>query len=199
MRQVVVGFSFVLLFAVAWGQNRLPKEEAQRYARACVEQLGNLGDAQIKTEVDPEKVVAVRGEGGGAMIIPDKNLSKEKLAKVGKDAIPVGQVWLRKWTVVVGGKPVPSDKLRVVTVNVDGKDRPMPLLLVGVRGKAEKDLELVVYAKDSEPILTVPLKPVEFVQDLPINLEWQRGEKQVDPLTLTIFGKYQAILPITRQ
>jgi len=149
--------------------------------------------------VDPEKACAVRGEGGGAMAIPDKNLSKEKLAKAGKDVVPVGQVWLRKWTVAAGDKPVANDKLRVITIKVDDKHRPMPLLLLGVRKKGEKDLELVVYAKDSEPVLALPLKKVDFIQDLPLELEWQRGEKNVDPLTLTLFGKYQAVLPITRQ
>jgi hypothetical protein len=75
----------------------------------------------------------------------------------------------------------------------------MPLLLLGVRAKGEKGLELVVYAKENEPVVVVPLKKVDFVQDMPLNMEWQRGEKQVDPLTMTVFGKYQAILPITRQ
>jgi hypothetical protein len=181
------------------GQNRLPQEEAQRYAKACVEQLGKLGDAQIESDVDSDKVVAVRGEGGGAMVIPDKKLSKEKLAKAGQDVIPVGHLWLRKWTLVAGGKPVPNDKLRIVTIKVDGKDRPMPLLLLGVRKQQDKGLELVAYAKDNEPVLVVTLKPVDFVQELPLDLEWQRGEKQADPLTLTIFGKYRAVVPITRQ
>ncbi len=198
MKRFVAGISLVLLVGLAVGQDRLPQEEARRYARVCVEQLGNLPDAPIPTDVDPEKASAVRGEGGGAMIIPDKRLSKEKLVRAAKDVMPVGQLWLRKWTAVVNGKAVPNDKLRVVLINVDGNNRPMPLLLLGVR-KQEKGLELLAYSRDSEPLLVVPLKPVEFVQELPLDLEWQRGEKQVDPLTLTLFGKYQAVLPITRQ
>jgi hypothetical protein len=149
--------------------------------------------------VDAESPCAVRGEGFGAMAIPDKKLSKEKLARLGKDMVPLGQVWLRKWTVVVAGKAVANDKLRVVTIKVDDKDRPMPLLLVGVRKKEKKDLELVVYAKDSTPLLTLPLKPVDFIQELPVELEWQRGEKDTDSLTLTLLGKYQGVLPVMRQ
>jgi hypothetical protein len=188
------------LFAgIACGQDRLTKEEAQRYAKVCVEQLGTLGDAQIATDVDPEKASAVRGEGGGGMVIPDKMLSPERLAKAGPEVVPLGQLWLRKWTVVAGGKPVPNDRLRIVTVTVDDKGRPMPLFLLGVRKKGGKELELVAYARDSEPILTLPLRKVEFVQDPPIDLEWQRGEKNVDSLTMTLFGRYQAVLPITRQ
>jgi hypothetical protein len=186
------------LVSLAAGQDRLPQDEAQRYAKVCVGQAGRLADAQIEMDVDSEKACAVRGEGGGAMAVPDKKLTREKLLKAGEGVVPVGQVWLRKWTAVVGGKPVPKDRLRIVTVNVDDKDRPMPLLLAGVRKKGA-GLELVVYAADSDPLLAVPLKAVEFVQDLPLDLRWERGEKNVDPLTLTIFGKYQAVLPITRQ
>jgi hypothetical protein len=199
MRPLAAVICFAVLVGLVAGQDRLPQEEAQRYAKVCVEQLGSLADAQVETDVDPEKAVAVRGEGGGAMVIPDKKLSKEKLAKAGKDVVPVGQVWLRKWTVVASGKPVAEDKLRVVTVNVDDKDRPMPLLLVGVRRKGERALELVAYGKDADPVLTVPLKPVDFIQESPVELEWRRGEKEADSLTLTVLGKYQAILPVTRQ
>jgi hypothetical protein len=199
MKPLITGVCFALFVGLVAGQDRLTQEEARRYAKVCVDQLGSLDDAAIETVVDVDKPCAVRGEGGGAMVIPDKKLSKERLAKIGKDVVPVGQVWLRKWTVVVGGKPVPNDKLRVVTIKVDDKDRPMPLLLVGVRKKGKKDVELVVYAKDSEPLLTLPLKRVEFIQELPVELEWQRGEKKADSLTVTVLGKYQAVLPVMRQ
>jgi hypothetical protein len=198
MKPVLAGVCFVLLVDLVAGQERLAPDEARRYARVCVEQLGRLADAPIETDVDPEKACAARGEGGGAMAIPDRKLSKEGLLKA-EGVVPVGQVWLRKWTVVVGGKPVPRERLRVVTIHVDDRDRPMPLLLLGVRKKGEKGLELVAFARDSEPLLAVPLKPVDFVQDLPLDLQWERGEKNVDPLTLTLFGKYRAVLPITRQ
>jgi hypothetical protein len=199
MKPVVAGLCIAFLVGLAAGQDRLPPDEAQRYAKVCVGQAGRLADAQIEMDVDPDKACAVRGEGGGAMAIPDKKLTRERLLKIGEGVVPVGQVWLRKWTPVVGGKPVPKERLRVVTVNVDDKDRPMPLLLAGVRKKREAGLELVVYGTDSEPLLAVPLKAVEFVQDLPLDLRWERGEKNVDPLTLTVFGKYQAVLPVTRQ
>jgi hypothetical protein len=199
MKRLAVGVCFTLLAGTLAAQDRLPQEEAQRYAKVCVEKLGSLADAQIETEVDPEKAVAVRGEGGGAMAIPDKKLSKDRLAKISQDVVPLGHLWLRKWTVVAGGKAVPQDRLRVVTINVDDKDRPMPLFLLGVRKKGKKGPELVAYGKESEPILTIPLKKVDFVQELPVVVEWQRGEKDEDALTLTVLGRYQAVLPVTRQ
>lgn len=186
---------FVTAFA---GEGRLSKEDAQRYAKLCVEQTGSKSsNSQIKTDVDPEKACAVQGEGGGAMVIPDKALTAEKLAKAGKDIVPVGQLWLRKWTLVIDGTPVPDKTLKIAKINIDEKKRPMPLFLLGVRKNGEK-MELLVYAKGNEPMLVMPLKTIDFIPETPLELEWTRGEKQIDPLTMKILGKYQAEFPITR-
>jgi hypothetical protein len=199
MKPLLAGVCFVSFIAAVVGQDRLPPDDAQRYAKVCVEQLGTLTDAPLSLDVDVEKPCAVRGEGGGAMIVPDKSLSKEKLAKLGQEVAPLGQLWLRKWTPVVAGKPIANDRLRIVTLKVDDKDRPMPLLLLGVRKKGEKDLELVGYARESEPILVLALKKTEFIQALPVELEWQRGDKNADALNLSVLGQYQAVLPIARE
>jgi hypothetical protein len=114
-----------------------------------------------------------------------------------KDVLPVGQLWLRKWTLVVDGKATPNDKLRIVTVNLDDKDRPMPFFLLGVR--KGKKLELVIYAKDSEPLLVLPLKKLATLPKLPLELEWKRGEKDADFLTLNVLGKYQTVMTIAGQ
>jgi hypothetical protein len=195
MNALLVGVC-VALAGIA--QDRLPLDEAQGYAKVCVELLGRLTDAPINLDVDVEKPCAVRGEGGGAMIVPDKSLSKEKLGKVGPDVVPVGQLWLRKWAPVVEGKPVPPDRLRIVTLRVDDKDRPMCLLMLGVR-KGEKGPELVGYARESEPILVLPLKRIELIQALPVELEWQRGDQNADSLVLGVLGQYHVVLPIARE
>ena len=189
-----------LLAGFAWAQqNRLPSEQAKAYAKLCVDRAAAvLADPPIKMDVDPDKPCAERGEGGGAMIVPDKKLTEKVLAGAGSNVVPVGQLWFRKWTLVVEGKPVAQDKLRIITVNVDDKDRPMPLFLLGVRKKSEKDRELVVYAKESEPLLSVPLKKLDQMQDLPVLLEWSRGDKDSDNLTLNILGKYEGVLKIAR-
>lgn len=130
------------------------------------------------------------------MVIPDKKLSAETLRKSGKELTPIGQLWLRKWTTVVEGEATPKEKLRVMRINIEDKVRPMPLFLLGVR-KAGTELELVVYANDSEPLQIVPLKKIDVVPELPLEIEWKRGEKLVDTLTLTILGRYQASMAVT--
>jgi hypothetical protein len=199
MRRLPASLCLFLLGSLVVAQDRLPQDEARRYARPCAEQAATLTDAQLSMSVDPEKPCALRGEGGGAMIIPDKKLSEEALRKAGEEVIPVGQLWLRKWTVVVGGKAVPDDRLRILTVNLDDKDRPMPLLLLGLRKKGDKDAELVVYAKDSEPLQVLALQKLDLIQDLPVELEWKRGEKDADTLTVKILGRYQAVLTVMRR
>src|SRR5262245_38604433 len=105
---------------------RLSQEEARGFAKTCVDQT-HLDDPQIKIDTDIDRPCAVRGEGGGAMVIPDKSLSKDALQKLGQQIMPIGQLWLRKWTTVVNDKATPSDKLRILTIKIEDKDRPMPL------------------------------------------------------------------------
>ena len=198
MKSLVCTLGLFLFFAAGSDESRLPKEEAQRYAKVCVEQADKSGGGPIKTIVDPEQACAVRGEGGGAMAVPDKMLTEQKLLKLQGEIVPVGQLWLRKWTLVVDGTPIAAKQLRIVKVKVDEQVRPMPLLLLGIRKTADKKMELLIYAKKGEPLLIVPLKSIEFVPETPLELEWARGDKQIDPLTLKILGRFQADLFITR-
>jgi hypothetical protein len=188
----------VPVVALVAGQDKVPKEDTEKYAKLCVDGFGKPFDAPIDTQCDDTKAIAVRGEGGGAMVIPDKALTAEKLKKLGKEVVPVGQLWLRKWVPVAEGKPVTRDKNRMVTVKIEGIDRPMPVLLLGVR-KSGADAELLVYAKGTEPLMALPMKAVEFIQEIPIDLEWERGEKNIDKLTMTILGRYRTVVPVSRE
>ncbi len=184
----VVGFS---------DPNRLPQDDTLRYAKFCLDQLGQLNDVQLAMTVDLVQACAIRAEGGGAMVIPDQKLSAAALGQAGKELVPVGQLWLRKWTPALQGKVVPDDKLRIVTINIENKNRPMPLFFLGAR-QIQGKMELVVFAKDAEPFLVLPLRKVASKQELPLAVAWDRGAKDIDDLTLTIVGQYQAVLTIAR-
>lgn len=188
-----------LLFGVATcsfaQETRLPRDETVRYAKLCVEQA-DLSDAPVPTRPDPEKACAEKGEGGGAMVIPDRDLAK---LLVSQRETPVGQLWLRKWTLADEKRAVPKKSMRVLTLNIDDKARPMPVCLLSVRKSASGDLQLLVYGKDLEPLQSLPLKRVEFEQDLPVIIEWQRGERSIDQLLVRILGRYETMLFVTRQ
>lgn len=175
-------------------ETRLPQDETRRFAKLCVEQT-MLADAQLKFDVDPDKACAERGEGGGAMVVPAKNLSVEKL---GSDVVPIGQLWLRKWTAVIDGKAAPKERVRMMSIRIDDKNRPMPLFLLGLRQKNGKE-ELVVFAKNFEPFQVLPATKIEQIPTLPVEIEWKAGEKNLDTLTITVAGKVRATMLVTRQ
>ncbi len=198
MKNALVVLLAVCLPITVWGQEtRLPLKESQRYAELCVDHIGNPYGGQITTKVDPKKPCAELGEGGGAMVIPDAKLTKESIAKLGTDVIPVGQLWLRKWHYVVKGKTVSRNQVRKVTVLIDEKNRPMSLFLLGIR-KGNTAPELVIFGQKNEPLQILPLKKLDLIQELPLEMEWQRGDNQIDSLRLHILGRFQTVLHVTR-
>lgn len=195
---IVAGLSLFLFAGVSLAQERLPQERAQQLARLFVPQAAKLTDAQLQTDVDLEKPCCITKGKLGAMVIPDKKLSAELLDKVGKAVAPVGQLWMRGLTPVSGGTPTPGDKLRKVTVTIQGEDHQLPCCFLGVRQKAGGGLELVVYAKDKDPLLTLPLEKVAIEQELPIELDAKKGENDMGILIITALGKYQAMLTVAQ-
>jgi len=198
MKNVVALGMVVLLGGVASGQERIPPDDAQKYARLLVDKTAKAADLQLRLEPDADKPFGLKHDEFGVLIIPAKSLSEKSLEKVGKDVQPVGQLWARNLTLMHKDKAVANDKLRLVKINIEDQDHSLPFFLVGVRKKADANLELVVYAKDKEPLLAVPLKKVETKQELPIELEG-KNEDDRGTVTLNILGKYQAQLVMTKQ
>jgi hypothetical protein len=198
MKRVVAGLFVVLLAGVGAAQERIPDEEARKYSMLLVGLTAKVPDLQLQLEPDAAKPHGMKHENVGAMVIPAKSLSEKAVQNAGKDVIPLGQFWLRNLTVLFKDQPVASEKLRMVKVTIDDQDHLLPLFMLGVRKKADSTLELVVYAKDKEPLLTVPLKKVESKQELPIELEG-KAENDRGTLTFNILGKYQCQLSLAKQ
>ena len=60
-------------------------------------------------------------------------------------------------------------------------------------------MELVAFGQGNEPLLRVPAQKMEFISQTPVELDWARGENNIDKLTISVAGRYQAVLPITRE
>lgn len=195
MRTTVAGLGLILWVGLALAQERVPQDRAQKFARLFAEHAAKVNDPQLKTDVDAEKPFALQKEERAAMVLPDKKLSAEALSKATKEIIPVGQLWFRNVAPASAGKVVARDKLRIITITVDNQDHPLPLCLLGVRAKENKELELVVFGKDKEPLLLLPLQKTEVTQELPIEFEAKKGDDEnTGVLTLTLLGKYQTKL-----
>ena len=198
MRQTLVLLAALLATSLASAQERLSSDQVQHAVQVVTTALGEIKDAQVKLELDSAKSTGIKGANGvGILAIPDKHLTSESLAKAGNELAPIGQLWLRNVAMFAGGKVVRGDTLRQVTVREKDTETHLQVYLVGAR-RTGKGLELVVFAKDKEPLLTVPLVSAEASQDLPIELagEGERDREESAALILKLVGKYKATIPI---
>jgi len=181
--------------ATAQAQERLPREEALKYAFFLTADLKALLGTPIPTDPDVKQPVAVREGDYGGMVLPESKLTAESIAKAGSSVVPVGQLWMVKLVPLVDGSPVGDGKLRKVHVKAGDAEADVPCCALGVR-KSGDGLELLVYGKDTEPVLRAPLKSISSTQEVPIDLEGERTD-QGGRITLKFFGKYQATFMVT--
>ena len=197
MKSIFVTIAILSTLQLVSAQQRLPREEALKYAAIVSADVKQLKGTPIATDVDTQKPVALREEDYGGMVLPQKELNAESLAKTGKDeVVPIGQLWLHNLAPMCDGEAVASGKLRLVTVSADGTDATVPQCALGVRRNAQGALEMVVFGKGKEPIVTVPLKAIDTKQESPLDLAAER-ESDSGRLTVKILGKYQATFPVT--
>ena len=179
-------------------QQAVPREEVLKAALILSADLKQMLGTPIPTDPDVKRSVAVRGGERGGLAMPECKLSADTLAKAGKEVIPVGQVWLRGVIPQSDGQPVKQEKLLAVTVGAGDKSATVLLCALGARKDADGKLELLVYGKDKEPILRLPLKAISTPQENPIEMSAEpQGEGAV--VTLKILGKYQAVLTVVTE
>lgn len=200
MRRTIAVVTVLCLAGTGWAQERVPQEQATKLAKHFAEEASKVSSPQLKTEVDPEKAFALHVGEAGVLFIPEKGLSEDAFARAGAAPTPVGQLWMRNLVPAANGKPVPEDKLRLLTVRVKDEDHQLPFSLVGVRKASNNQLELILYGKDKEPYLHAPVRKLETKQksDEPVMLEAQKDAGDSATLTLTMVGEYQASIQLTK-
>ena len=189
---LLAGFTAVATHA----QERLPQEEALRYADMVGSVQAQLRTAPAAAPLDLKQPVAVRDGEYGLMILPATKLSADALAKAGTDVVPVGQLWLLKLAPLVHEQVVAGDKLQMVTVSGSEGSATLPCCNLGVRQAAGGGLELLVFGKGKEPIFKTALKSVAGRQTSPLDLEVER-ESDRGVVTVKLAGKYAANLAVT--
>ncbi len=197
MKQLMA-LAVVLVAGVTLAQERIAPEDARRYAQLFVETAAKTTNLPLLVKADADKPFGLKKDDVGVMIIPSSSLTEEALQNAGKEVTPLGQLWARSLTLVVKDQLVSNDKLQVVKVTINDQEHSLPLFLLGVRKQEDGSLEMVIYAREKEPLLTVPLQKRESKQEMPIELEG-RGENDRGVLTLNILGKYQAQLTLAKQ
>ena len=196
MKPVIISLTLLAGLQVISAQEKLPQEEALKYATALSADPKLLAGTPIATDVDTSKPVALREGEFGGMILPQKNLKVEDLAPAGKAVVPIGQLWLRNLTPVLDGSGISQDKLLLAAVTRRGEEITLPKCALGVRRNDAGVLELLVFGKDKEPLLKLPLKSIDVRQELPIDATAARTSDE-GSITVKILGKYEAKVTVT--
>ena len=198
MKQFLVLLSVLLLARAGTAQEQVPQEELQRMARILAKSAGEISNPQIKVEANFDKPRAIKASGPGILVFPDAKITAELLTKAGKDTLPVGQLWLYQIVPAQGSKPFPSSKLRSVTVTDKDKSAEVQVYLLGARKGDKGKMELVVFAKDKEPLLLIPLEATEGTQEFPIELQGRKSGEDSGILTLNLLGKFKAEMTLMK-
>ena len=196
MKRILIALTLLATLQMLSAQEKLSREEALSYAKAVSADAKQLNGTPITTDVDAEQPVALKDEDYGGMVLPQKSLKAETIAQAGETAVPIGQLWLHKLTPMRNGVAVAQDNLRMVIVRAEGEVATVPQCALAVRRTKGGTLELLVFGKGKEPLLTAPLKSLEAKQSAPIDLDAER-DGDSGKLTLKILEKYQATMMVT--
>ncbi len=196
----LVSLSLLLAAAAARAQERIPDEEARQIAKVLAVAATKKAKPPIETDVDPDQPFGKRKDEYGGLFIPDRKLTAERLGKAGKDeVVPVGQLWLRNLSPVVGGKVRPASELQIVPVAYNDRELRLVVCFLGAR-RGEKGIELLVYARDKAPVLKLPLEKAEIKQSVPIEFLCDVEGDERAHLTVQLAGAYKTkftVAPLT--
>jgi hypothetical protein len=200
MKSAVLALLAIALHVpVSFAQERIPDDEAERYAKLLVDEAKKLTNLPFSLECDPTKPVGLHAEEYGAMAIPAVALSAEKLKAIPKDGLPVGQLWMRKLTLQAASANIPTSDLRVVPITIDGTELNVSLFLLSVHKTDDDKLELRVYGKGEKPLQKLELKALatpstESVDR--IDLQGKHRDDDTADLVLKIVSAFEATLRV---
>ncbi len=93
----------------------------------------------------------------------------------------------------------PNAKLRLVDVVVKDQTLRLQLYLLAVRRADGGKLELVVFAKDKEPLTRVAIEATDAPAEYPLEINGRKTGDESGVVTLTLLGKHKAELPLMKQ
>src|SRR5262245_31483129 len=127
MRYVTGLLAALACAAAVAAADRIPLDRAQQFAKLLTEYVAKIDNPQIKTDVDTEKPSGITAEQKyGALVVPDRNLTEDAIAKADKEVKPVGHLWTRNLVPAVDNAALPNDKLRIVAVTIENNEHMLP-------------------------------------------------------------------------
>src|SRR3974377_1696569 len=147
MKQTLITLTLLGTIQFISAQEKVPQEQALRYAAVATADAKQLNGTPIATDVDIQQPVAVADGQFGGMVLPQKNLKLANLTGASDKVVPIGQLWLLNLAPMQGGSAGSSDKLRLAKVTHRGEEYTLPQCTLGVR-RVGSATELVILGKD---------------------------------------------------
>jgi hypothetical protein len=191
MRSLLAIVALFSGFSLAHAQNTVARPEALKGAFMVSADLASMLDTPIPTDPDVKRPAAVHAGGRALLVLPETKLNAAVFAKLGKEATPIGQLWLLKLAPQSEGQVVEAAKLHIVSVNSEKGALKVVLCALGARSAGDH-AELLIYGKGKEPLLRAPLTPISTPQDSPIEVSADDSGQ----VTLNILGKYTATFTV---
>jgi hypothetical protein len=122
---------FLVWAGMASAQEPIAQEKLEKVVQRLVERATDQENLPLAIEASAEKAVGMTIKDYGSVAIPDRGLTKESLLKVGKEIVPVGQLWMTNLVPMAEGKPLPNEKLRAIKVSIQNEAHTVQRLLLG--------------------------------------------------------------------
>ena len=172
--------------------------DAQKYAQILVKTVESAKNLALKVELDPDKPTGLKAGEAGALVIPDKNLSAEKIAKAGAEFVPAGHLWMRHVGPSKNDRALPNSDLRTLTVTAGDSSADAQIYVLGIRKADGGKTEVALFGKGKEPVISVALEKATSSSEAPIQVEGRKTGDGSGILTLVFFGKQKAEIKVTK-
>lgn len=172
--------------------------KAAKAAGMLQQYLNQFAAKHVKIKGDVAHADLFEKNDVAALIIPDKDLSAELLAGVGKTEVPVGQLWLKSLSPEVDGSAAAEGDLKFVKVSKGDESMELPQFLLTAQ-RSGKALKLLFYSGTAKPLLSLPLEEFETGHSLPIELEGESRDGSSGLLSFYVLGKYHAKMIVRLQ
>ncbi|MFN3649383.1 MAG: hypothetical protein ACK47B_07350 [Armatimonadota bacterium] len=132
----------------------------------------------------------------GVVVMPDKNLTADAVAKSAEKEAPAAIVVARGLTFKNKDKAVPAERI----ANADLGQAKLPVYFFAVKGEGE-ERSLLIYSKDAEPIATAPMKKRETAgtDQFELKLANVDLEKKTAELKVGVGGTHETTLNLEVQ
>lgn len=199
MNSLLLALLALALPVTLLAQDTIPPERAQRGARMANEALGKVADAAVAVDPDADHAQGIGGSGAGALVVPDRGFSADKVSSVGEQPVALGQLWLLGMAPTQNSAAPAHDSVRTVSIQTDDQTLRPQVYFLALGKAADGKPELLVYGKGKEPLLRAALKPatVNF-QNNPLELTGARDGQDSGHLTLFITGQQSAEIPVVK-